>query len=332
MNDALEEIRFDLQPNRLKAKVSELDQDALNHFIRLVQSTGKIPSSSSLSPEELLQRVGGIVRDPKDGEYVLNNGAILFFGKTPDINSLCPNLWLDYTYAGELDEKWGQRITNKDLSCESNIFQFYSRTLNEILAHAPSPHLLNGVQDIGKRKVEEIVREALANAISNLDLWEPYGLKIAQTQKDILFVNAGTMIVPLQNALLGGAFKPRNPALFSFFLAMGVSDHGGYGIPAIFDSCKELGFIPPALSEDKQENQTRLRISFRRKERELTKDEQSILSLLAKARDGLSVQEIAERSSFGRDKTRKIVEGLHDLGLIKSNDKMTKGKKYFPAS
>lgn len=328
INDKNEQ-RFDQKPNTLKIGIEDLDQESLNTFIQLVHNAGKIPASSSLSIETILQRIGAIVRNPLDGKYVLNNGAILFFGKTPDVNSICPNLWLDYTYTSETDEKWGQRITNKDLSFEGNIFQFYYRTVNEILSNSPSPHLLEGVQDIGKRLVGEIIREASANAISNLDLFDQYGLKIRQTSKDIVFDNAGTMIVPLETALLGGTSKPRNPTLFSFFLAIGVSDHGGYGIPSIYDSCKKLNFIPPTLIEDKENAQTKLIISFRKKDRELSKDELAILNIVSKATNGLSIQEIIEQSSFGRDKTRKIVENLSYLNVIKSNDKPTKGKKYF---
>ncbi|MDY3903951.1 MAG: ATP-binding protein [Candidatus Enteromonas sp.] len=243
---------------------------------------------------------------------------------------MCPNLWLDYSLVTNEDDRWNKRITNKDLSCEGNIFQFYRRAINALLENAPSPYCLEGVQDVGKRMVESILREAMANSITNLDLFDQSGLRINQTNKEVAFANSGTMLVPLEDALLGGTSKPRNPTLFSFFQAMGISDHGGYGIPSIFDLTKKIGFISPTLKENHSKNRTELIINFRKQTKELSKEEEMILGIINNHQDGLSPLEIVNLSPFGRDKTRKIIESLFNLGLVKDNQKPSKGKKYFP--
>ena len=323
------ELRYDQRPNSLGLKTSDLDQESLDQFVQLIIKTGKISLVNKLDTETILRRAGAIVRKPETGEYVLNNGAIMFLGKTPDINIICPNLWLDYSYSIEGDSRWSKRITNKDLMFEGNIFQFFIRSLEELSAHSPSPFILENGQETGKEKITAILREAFANAISNLDLFEQRGLVIKQTEKDVVFMNSGTMIVPLAEALLGGDSKPRNQTIFSFFQALGISDHGGYGIPFIFDQTKELGYIPPVLEEDKVNNLTTLRISYRKKQFDLSKEEQIILDTLSHYSDGLSILEISEKTSLGRDKTRRLVESLASLKIIQSNNKSTKGKKYF---
>lgn len=324
------DFRFDQEPNKRKVTINDLDKDSLDLFIKIVMKTGKLSMVNDLSSDIILQRIGGVVRDANSGELVLNNGAVLFLGKSVDINSMCPNLWLDYSLVTNEDDRWNKRITNKDLSCEGNIFQFYRRAINALLENAPSPYCLEGVQDVGKRMVESILREAMANSISNLDLFDQSGLKITQTNKEVAFANSGTMLVPLEDALLGGTSKPRNPTLFSFFQAMGISDHGGYGIPSIFDLTKKIGFISPTLKENHSENRTELIINFRKQTKELSKEEEMILGIINNHQDGLSPLEIVNLSPFGRDKTRKIIESLFNLGLVKDNQKPSKGKKYFP--
>lgn len=321
---------FDKMPFKQKLSVKDLDCESLDLFIKVLIENGKLTTSNDLSPDIILQRIGGVVRDANSGELVLNNGAVLFLGKSVDINSMCPNLWLDYSLVTNEDDRWNKRITNKDLSCEGNIFQFYRRAINALLENAPSPYCLEGVQDVGKRMVESILREAMANSISNLDLFNQSGLKITQTNKEVVFANSGTMLVPLEDALLGGTSKPRNPTLFSFFQAMGISDHGGYGIPSIFDLTKKIGFISPTLKENHSENRTELIINFRKQTKELPKEEEMILGIINNHEDGLSPLEIVNLSPFGRDKTRKIIESLFNLGLVKDNQKPSKGKKYFP--
>lgn len=322
------DMKFDQKPNKLNITIDDLDEDSLNQFINIIKTAGKLPINSDLDVLTILRRCGGVTRDEKSGQYLLNNGAILFLGKTSDVNTICPTLWMDYAFINDNDERWSDRVTTKDLVCEGNIFQFYIRSLNKAVSYSPSPYLLVDTQDVGKKKVLEIIREAFANSISNLDLFEQTGLTIKQSNNNIVFKNAGTMLVPLDEALLGGRSKPRNPSLFAFFQAMGVSDHGGYGIPNIFDNAKMLNYLPPVINEDKVKKETTLIINFRSKTKELTDEEELIIRVVSSHSDGLSVLEIANLCQLGRDKTRRLVESLFAMKILTTNGKTSKGKKY----
>lgn len=322
------EMRYDQRPNKYGITINDLDTESVNEFIKIIKSAGKLSFNDSLDAYGILQRCGGVARDEKTGEYVLNNGAVMFFGKTSDVMTIAPYLWLDYTYSLDNSERWEERVTSKDLSFEGNIFQFYNRAVKKCISNGPSPYLVEGVQDVGKKKVEEMIREAFANAISNIDLFDQTGLVIKQTSKALVLKNAGTMIVPLEDALRGGVSKPRNPALFSFFQAMGTFDHGGYGIPSIYDTSKLLGYLSPQLIEDKEENYTKLVINFRKKDKDLSPNEELVLRIILESKNGLSIFEIVELSNLGRDKVRFIVQTLMSIGLIKDNGKVSKGKKY----
>ena len=319
---------FDSAPNSLGLEIEDLDQESLNAFLDLVKSTGRVPSTSSLDAKTILMRIGAYAKNVSKEGYCLNNGAILFLGKSVDILSLKPHFWLDYVYHSGQSERFYDRVTSKDLICEGNIFQFYSRSLEKAFAFSPSPFYVEGDKNVGKAIFGKILREAFANAISNLDLFDSRGLRIENSGASITFSNAGTMLVPLERALLGGVSKPRNPAIFSLFQALGVSDRGGYGIPFIFDSAKKLSLIPPALLESKEENVTTLRIFFRRKESKRTKEEETVISLLMGKKSFMSILDISSETGISRDKTRKAVESLVAEGLLEDNGKITKGKAF----
>ena len=320
--------KFDQAPNRFGLTFEDLDQESVESFINEVVSSKKLRLGASIDPKTILMRTGAYTKDPKTDAYVLNNGAILFFGKTVDIISICPSLWLCFESSSEYGNRWKDRITSKDLEREGNIFQFYLTACEKAIADAPSPYYLRNDQDVGKATVIEMLREAFANSLGNLDLFDQTGLQIESSPKEITFSNAGTMLVPLERALLGGISRPRNPAIFSFFQAMGISDHGGYGIPFLFEAAKNLRFIPPSLTEDKEENRTSLRIHYREKRTDLTKEEEAILLALTNSKGFLTVLEIASLSGIARDKTRRTLESLLSMGLVETNGKTTKGKAY----
>lgn len=327
LNDKAD-VRFDCLPNELSVELEDLDPESLRQFVEAVKEAGKIPSSASIDARTILMRAGAYSKKRGEKEFRLNNGAILFLGKSADILSLRPNLWLDFSVTSETSERFVDRVTNKDIFVEGNMFQFYVRSLQKALASAPSPFYLEGDKNVGKKMVMKMLREAFANAISNLDLFDPRGLRIETDGNGIRFTNAGTMLVPLEKALVGGTSLPRNPAIFSLFQAMGISDHGGYGIPFLFDAAKELSLSKPVLVEDKAESETTLQLFYHPKKGPYGKEEESILAALGKSKGFLGILEIAERAGLSRDKTRRGVESLLRAGLIVDNGKTTKGRAF----
>ena len=322
------EVRFDSKANQISAEIEDLDQESLALFLQEIKDAGKLPSASGLNPEKILMRIGAFAKSREDNEYKLTNGAILFLGKSADIASICPSLWLDFQVQSEFGERFADRITNKDLICEGNIFQFFYRSIGKAFASAPSPFFVDGGKDVGRAKMQKMLREAFANALSNLDLFDTKGLRIQSDARGITFTNAGTMLVPYEIALTGGVSRPRNPTIFAFFQALGISDRGGYGIPFIFDAADELSLLAPRLIERKETNETILRIHYLPRRNRKSEEETKILNLLSAERNYLSILEIANKTGLGRDKTRRAVELLLLEGLLEDNGKTTKGRAY----
>ena len=65
------------------------------------------------------------------------------------------------------------------------------------------------------------------------------------------FWNPGDAFSTLEELLKTTEKEVRNPSIISAFRRIGLSDHGGTGIPAIFKNWNDLGRVPPRIENDK---------------------------------------------------------------------------------
>ena len=324
--------KFDQKPNDFAFGINDLDQSAINDFIARIKNENKILLADTLTNEEILSRIGALVFDNESKNLVLTNGAVLFFGKSYAINSICPSLWMDYQEKSTINDRFSSRITNKDLITEPNIYNFYSKVYKRLLDLLPTPFYLERGVNVGKRFVEEIAREALANAISNLDLFSPLGLSIIKTPNTLTIKNAGGVLTGIEQALKGGVSIPRNPCIFNFFLSIGIVDHGGYCVPNIFSRMKELKMPVPDFKESISRNETSLFLSFREVEPTLSIIEQKTLAFISLYPEGISSSDLAKYLDYSTESARKILVSLEAGGHIVTNEKIKKGKLYFLAN
>lgn len=328
VNDA-DTTKFDQRPNEFGFGVEDMDENAISEFIKMVKKTGKISSIDTMKISDILSRIGALVFDKEKEKLILTNGAILFFGKSYAVNSICPSLWFDYQEKNGVNERFSNRITNKDLDYESNVFNFYKRVFERLFELLPSPFYLKDGINIGKALMEEIVREAIANAISNVELRSQTGLIIIKTKTSLSIRNAGGILTGIDQALKGGISIPRNPGIFNFFLAMGISDHGGFGIPNIFDKMHMLKMPTPELKESYNRDMTSLSLSFIELNNNLSKEEERVILFLGEHPEGVSSSIVANLLSCSNETARQILARLVTMGEIKDNGKTNKGKLYF---
>ena len=329
VNDS-SKVRFDQRPNIFGIGFDDLDPYAVERFVSLAKVTRRISSVETMSAQQILARIGAITIDPETKKEVATNGGVMFFGKSVGISAICPSLWMDYCEKEDDNDRFSFRITNRDLDHEPNMFSFFERVDRRLFEVLPSPfHVGSGGRNDGKTIVHEIVREALANSISNLETGSSTGLLIERRGKSLRFKNAGGMLTGLTQALRGGVSKPRNQCVFTFFLAIGITDHGGYGVPAIFDKMRELGMVEPHLEESFGRDETTLHLVFSRVGSELSKEEKHALLFLAEHPLGTSSSDLAQCLGVSRDTARRILLGLTEKGEVKDNGKQNKGRLYF---
>ncbi len=329
INDS-SKTKFDQKPNVLGLGFDDLDAAAVERFVARAKAARKIASVETMTPLQIMKRIGAIVIDRETKKEVLTNGAVLFFGTSVGIHSICGSLWMDYQEVTSESDRYAHRITNKDLDSEPNIFSFFERVegrLNDVL---PSPFHLNenGVND-GKSIISEIVREALANAISNVNLGSSSGIVIKKKGPFLLLRNAGGLLTGMEQAREGGVSKPRNPCIFNFFLAIGITDHGGYGIPAIFEKMKALHMPEPELQESGTRDETSLYLMFSQETSHLTPNEKAVVVLLYQNPYGMSTLEVANSLGISVESARQLLISLSEKGEVTDNGKPRKGRLYF---
>ena len=327
VNDASKN-KFDQRPNEFGFGLEDMDQSAIEDYIENVKNTKKIPFVENMEPFDILSRVGALVVDKESGKLVMTNGAAAFFGKSYVINSVCPSLWMDYQETANGDNRFSNRITVKDLSVEPNIYNFYRRVFPRLCELLPAPFYLENGVNVGKRILVEIAREAFANTISNVDLHSPLGAVIVKTPMSLSFKNAGGILTGMAQALKGGVSIPRNPCVFNFFLALGIIDHGGYGIPNIFEKMKALKYPRPELEESWNRDQTSLKLVFTEMESPNEEDQKSLIFLSIHP-EGISTSDLAKHLLCSNEKARQILTRLIASKKAVDNGKAKKGKLYY---
>ena len=332
INDS-SKTKFDQKANLLGLGFDDLDPTAVEHFIERAKAARRIASVETMSPLQIMRRIGAIVIDPESKKEVLTNGAVLFFGTSVGIHSTCGSLWMEYREMTAESERYAHRITNKDLNYEPNIFSFFERVENRLGDVLPTPFHLNetGTND-GKSLVTEIIREALANAISNVDLGSSLGVVIKKEGPFLSLRNAGGLLTGMEQARAGGVSKPRNPCIFNFFLAIGITDHGGYGVPTIFERMKSLHMPEPTLQESGNRDETTLSLMFSQNSNHLSAEEKEVMALLYRNPTGLSSSEVAGELNVSAEKARQILLGLIEKGEARDNGMARKGRLYFASN
>ena len=329
LNDS-NKTKFDQCPNEYGFDLKDLDEEALSQFEKSFKSTRKIPSMETMNIVDILNRIGATIVDKKTNKLVMTNGAVLFFGKSYAVNSVSSSLWLDYQERISPESRFTDRITIKDLSWEPNIYNFFRHVYQKICDGVKAPfHLKNGT-NVGKALLEEILREAIANSISNLELRSSKGLLIIKTANSLSLRNAGGIMTGLEQAKKGGVSIPRNPCIFNFFLALGISDHGGFGIPKIFDCMKELNMPEPDLQESLSRDETSLLLRFTQINTSLTKDEQEAFLFLSNHNEGVTSTAIAQLLKCSNEAARKVLLSLVAKGQAVDNGNKSKGRLYYP--
>lgn len=322
---------FDSRPNAKNYGIDELDIDTVKLFRNELEIRSPAYIYKNLDDVSFLNKLGCITKNDR-GEKVLTNAAVLFFTSFPLINSLFPECYLDYREADNWSSKWTNRIVSDDLTWSGNFFDFFMKVSNRICSVIPKPyHLENGV-DVGGRDLQELVREALANALSNVSLFTPGGISILNDGTNLIIKNSGRMKVGLEQALIGGRSAPRNESILLLLRTLGVADRAGTGIPKIIKIMKDNNYPDPIFQESDDIESTTLSLIFKAKSQTANKHDDISLKIREyvrlKGEEGSSKKEIMDEFGFKSSTAAKLLGDMVKNGMLSTNGKTTTGKKY----
>lgn len=319
----------DNQINEMNFDLSVVDNKALSILKKLINRVSQDDELSDISDEVLLSRLGLLMLN--EGKFVLSNAGVLLLTSAVTIQRIYPRYFLDYQENITGSSKWDYRFDSDELSNSGNILEFYDSVYHSLLKGLPNRFELEGGINVGGKNMEEVIREALINCLSNCDFIFG-GIKIVKEQEKITFSNIGELNLDIEQALKGGITKPRNSQIHTVFRKLGLVDKAGTGIPRIFNNCKKENLPTPVLFNDYSNNRTVLTI-YTTPTKTITKikdDDEKVFNLLLSSPNGLSKKDIMDKLNFSSTKTYNSLKRLMEAGKVKTNNKWTNELRYLP--
>lgn len=222
---------------------------------------------------------GGVLRPTR--------AAILVLGSGEYVRQVLPRMVADvqlYRHASaDYDSavRWADRI-----SVEDNLIKAWQAIVEFYFRHSERPFAV----DVATLRRDDdppdyiSFREAAINLLIHQDFGDTTRVPVMRFFRDQTeFFNPGDAFTSREQLLDPGDKEVRNPSVVNAFRRIGLSDQGGTGVRAIFDSWRRLGYLPPEIDNNKAEKSFRLRL---RKEKLITEAQ-----LLAQASLGVHLSE-----------------------------------------
>ena len=126
----------------------------------------------------------------------------------------------------------------------------------------------------------------------------------------------------------GGISDPRNKVLMKMFNLINIGERAGSGVPNIFNTWEDQGWVEPVIEEQFDPDRTLLILSFDKKQANKSchkKQNKKTLENIEKIREYLSknniskTSDIAEYIGLSLPRTRAILKEIPDVSPIGNN-------------
>ena len=219
-----------------------------------------------LEDMEYLERIGAAQIFDGDGKLHPTVAGLLMFGEEYKIRYEFPEYFLDYREMLDPTIRWTDRLESSSGEWSGNLIDFFFQMERKLLRDLKKPFKLEGFTRIDETSVHKAVREALANCIANADFNFPRGIVIKKDLDSLVIENPGSIITGKTQMLKGGISEPRNKAIMKMFNLIRVGERAGSGVPDIFSTWENEGWVEPVIEEQYKPDRTILKLSFIEKE------------------------------------------------------------------
>lgn len=266
---------------------------------------------------DFLRERGFVVRH--DGCLHPTRAAILVFGRFRHMRRILPRPVVDLRFVGASFDAWppDQRWFDRFVA-EENLVQTWMMLMERYMRHADHPFRLDPstLQRDDRPPDYMAFREAAVNLLLHQD-YENRSLKGAiQVFYDrVVFSNPGASLVAAEDLPVSMASEERNPALAEAFSRIGLGRRAGSGMCRIFDNWRQLGYVPPAIVNDRARGTFELRL-LQEKPKDLGVHHRRLLDLCASPRSFLELMQstgMTHRTFFRRRHLKPLLEA----GLIR---------------
>ncbi len=312
--------------------LSVLDKESIRSYRTVMESKRPGHVFLSLSSDEFLEAIGA-AKIAKDGKLRPTCAGLLMFGKEYKILYEYENYFLDYREHLLPDVRWTDRIQSQSGDWSGNVFDFFSRVAAKLVLDLKKPFKLVDMVRIDETPLHDAVREALVNCLVNTDFFEPRGVVIEKYPDRIEFRNPGVSIVGKKQMLHGGESEPRNAGIMKMFNLIGFGERAGSGIPDIYATWREAGYIEPTVEElfgNDQPNRTIVTLPLTEKDflpqrydtgeekREEKGEEtrEALVISLIKDDPKISMSKMAEQTGYSAKQIEKTIDKLKARGIV----------------
>ena len=225
-----------------EASFSDLAPEAIEEFrTRWIEKSAN-ERYGDFEPERLL----GAARLVREGG--ITNAALVLFGTSRALDSWLPQAEVIFEYRSSEDEIHAQERQDY----RRGFFSFYDALWEKINARNNIYQVPEGMirHDI-RMFNEEVVREAMLNAVTHRDYSDQRPVFIRQNPRSITFQSPGGLLEPVTIENILHEEKWRNSLIAETFQRCGLVDRSGQGIDVMYDhSIREAKALPDFSSTD----------------------------------------------------------------------------------
>lgn len=222
-----------------RANFEDIDEKAVNTFLKASENAGRLPENNGLSIPELFEKL----RLTENGQ--LKRSALVLFGKDP--GKFYPNTFVKIGRFGKDDADLKFQETE-----EGNLIVLLQAVLNQ-LNHK---FLIKTIEFEGMHRIEKgeypvaAIREMLLNALVHRNyMGAPIQIRVYDDKISIW--NEGTLPdgLTLDALKRSHSSRPRNPIIADVCFKGGYIDAWGRGTIKILDTCKQADLPEPEMTE-----------------------------------------------------------------------------------
>ena len=281
-----------------------------------------------LNDAEYLRSIGAAAISNIDKQLHPTAAGMLMFGDEYNIVRHFPEYFLDYRETLDPSIRWTDRLQSSSGEWSGNVCDFYFRVYNKLIKDIKVPFKIVNGNRIDDTPVHEALREALANCLINTDFYGVRGVVIRKEQDKLIFENPGYSRTGKQQMRLGGVSDPRNKVLMKMFNLINIGERAGSGVPNIFNTWEDQGWVEPIIEEQFAPDRTVLILSFDKKQAKKTSDKKQAKKTMInmeKIRDYLEqngeskTSDIAEYIELSLPRTRAILKEMNSVEALGGN-------------
>lgn len=237
------------------------DRDSVSWYRRTLGDRSS-RRHSNMNNLDFLQDWGFVV---SRGERLRpTRAAILIFGRSRYVRQILPRPVVDLQFIeANFDSLYPEQRWSDRFVAEENLIQTWLMLVERYMRHAEHPFRINAATL--QRDDEPPDYTAFREAALNLLLHQDYGdrsrkASIRVFRDQTVFWNPGDAFAPTEELLDPTEKDVRNPAIVAAFRRVGLSEQAGSGMRMIFRNWQELGYLPPAIDNDKARKTFELRL------------------------------------------------------------------------